>query len=80
MLNKSRLSNLKEVTKVFWKRTPMASSALTVTDTGTCQGLKGKIAKGRRVVLGALHLQSFDLKVVPKSGASHRSGEGEAEN
>lgn len=74
MLNKSRLSSLKEVTKVFWKRTPMASSALALTDTGTWQGLKGKIAKLKRVVLGALCLQSFNLKVVPKSWMFHRSG------
>lgn len=80
MLNKSRLSGLNEVTEVVWKRKPIASSALTLPDTGMSTGLKGKTGKGKKVVLGALCLQSIDLKVVPKSWAFHRSGEGRAEN
>lgn len=80
MLNKLRLSSLNEVTKVAWKRKPMASSALTLPDTGMSKGLKGKTGKGRIVVLRALRLQSIDLKVVPKSWAFHSSREGQAEN
>lgn len=58
----------------------MASSALALPDTSMSVGLKGKTGKRRKVVLGALCLQSFDLKVVPKGWAFHRSGEGQAED
>lgn len=55
----------------------LASSALTLPGTGTTKGLTGR---GRKVVLGALCLQSTDLKVVPKRWACPKNGEGPAEN
>lgn len=68
------------MTKVIWKRKPMASSALTLPDTGMSEGLKGKTWKGRKAVLGALSLQSVDMTLVPENWAFQKSGEGEAEN
>lgn len=56
----------------------MASSALTVPDTSMSEGLRGKIGRRRKVVLGALCLQGMDLKVIPKSQAFRGSGEGQA--
>lgn len=58
----------------------MAFSALALPGTSMSMGLKGNTGKRRKVVLGALCLQSIDLKVVPESWAFHRSGEGQAEN
>lgn len=58
----------------------MASSALTLPGAGTTKGLQGKTGRERKVVLGALFLQSIEMKVVPRRRASHKNGEGPAEN
>lgn len=81
MLNKSRDSAvLNEITIVVRKRRPTTSNALALPDASMSVGPKGKTGKKRKVVLGALCLQSIDLKVMPKSWAFHRTGKGPVEN
>jgi hypothetical protein len=45
----------------------MASSTLTLPGTDMSKSPRRKIGKGRKVVFGALCLQSMDLKVMPKN-------------